>query len=110
MPVRRCTVGCKARRPKNRIVRSPSDISLYVCVSLRAGRAGEYSPYQSADRQSRSPKALKLFEIPERAKGGGDGGIRTLDRPLQAYNGLANRRLQPLGHVSVTGRYARRGG
>jgi hypothetical protein len=33
---------------------------------------------------------------------GGDGGIRTLDRPLQAYNGLANRRLQPLGHVSVT--------
>ena len=38
---------------------------------------------------------------------GGDGGIRTLDRPLQAYNGLANRRLQPLGHVSVSGRYAR---
>src|ERR1044072_7966014 len=43
------------------------------------------------------------------AKGGGDGGIRTLDRPLQAYNGLANRRLQPLGPVSVMGRYARRG-
>ncbi len=36
-----------------------------------------------------------------RAKGGGDGGIRTLDRALQPYNGLANRRLQPLGHVSV---------
>ena len=33
--------------------------------------------------------------------GGGDGGIRTLDRALQPYNGLANRRLQPLGHVSV---------
>jgi hypothetical protein len=31
---------------------------------------------------------------------GGDGGIRTLDTPLQTYNGLANRRLQPLGHVS----------
>jgi hypothetical protein len=31
---------------------------------------------------------------------GGDGGIRTLDTPLRAYNGLANRRLQPLGHVS----------
>ena len=27
-------------------------------------------------------------------------GIRTLDRALQPYNGLANRRLQPLGHVS----------
>ena len=32
---------------------------------------------------------------------GGDGGIRTLDRALQPYNGLANRRLQPLGHSSV---------
>jgi hypothetical protein len=32
---------------------------------------------------------------------GGAGGIRTLDRPLQAYNGLANRRLQPLGHSSI---------
>src|SRR5438094_484644 len=37
-----------------------------------------------------------------RAKGGGAGGIRTLDRALQPYNGLANRRLQPLGHSSVT--------
>jgi hypothetical protein len=37
---------------------------------------------------------------PVRAKGGGDGGIRTLDRALQPYNGLANRRLQPLGHIS----------
>jgi hypothetical protein len=35
------------------------------------------------------------------AAAGGDGGIRTLDRALQPYNGLANRRLQPLGHVSV---------
>jgi hypothetical protein len=32
---------------------------------------------------------------------GGDGGIRTPDRASQPYNGLANRRLQPLGHVSV---------
>ena len=38
--------------------------------------------------------------MPEWRKGGGDGGIRTLDRALQPYNGLANRRLQPLGHVS----------
>jgi hypothetical protein len=40
-------------------------------------------------------KTLKINEI------GGDGGIRTLDRALQPYNGLANRRLQPLGHVST---------
>ena len=37
-----------------------------------------------------------------RAKGGGAGGIRTLDRALQPYNGLANRRLQPLGHSSIS--------
>jgi hypothetical protein len=36
------------------------------------------------------------------AKTGGAGGIRTLDRALQPYNGLANRRLQPLGHSSIT--------
>jgi hypothetical protein len=35
------------------------------------------------------------------AKDGGAGGIRTLDRALQPYNGLANRRLQPLGHSSI---------
>jgi hypothetical protein len=38
---------------------------------------------------------------PVGAKGGGAGGIRTLDRALQPYNGLANRRLQPLGHSSI---------
>ena len=42
-------------------------------------------------------------------QGGGDRGIRTLDRALQPYNGLANRRLQPLGHISVGPRYARPG-
>jgi hypothetical protein len=35
------------------------------------------------------------------AGNGGAGGIRTLDRALQPYNGLANRRLQPLGHSSA---------
>src|SRR5690348_214112 len=32
---------------------------------------------------------------------GGAGGIRTLDTAFQPYNGLANRRLQPLGHSSA---------
>lgn len=41
-----------------------------------------------------------MIEAGADSSAGGDGGIRTLDRPLQAYNGLANRRLQPLGHVS----------
>ena len=33
-------------------------------------------------------------------KAGGEGGIRTLDTGFGPYNGLANRRLQPLGHLS----------
>ena len=31
---------------------------------------------------------------------GGEGGIRTPDTGVSPYNGLANRRLQPLGHLS----------
>jgi hypothetical protein len=34
---------------------------------------------------------------------GGEGGIRTLDTGFSPYNGLANRRLQPLGHLSGVG-------
>src|SRR5271163_1467303 len=32
---------------------------------------------------------------------GGEGGIRTPDTGVSPYNGLANRRLQPLGHLSA---------
>ena len=31
---------------------------------------------------------------------GGEAGIRTLGRGFSPYNGLANRRLQPLGHLT----------
>ena len=48
----------------------------------------------SVFRPSKCKKALKTLT-------GGAGGIRTLDRALQPYNGLANRRLQPLGHSSI---------
>ena len=34
-------------------------------------------------------------------RGGGDGGDSNPRYAFTAYNGLANRRLQPLGHVSV---------
>src|SRR5204862_787825 len=36
-----------------------------------------------------------------RAKAGGEAGIRTLGRAFRPYNGLANRRLQPLGHLTA---------
>ena len=39
---------------------------------------------------------------------GGGRGIRTPDRDLNPYNGLANRRLQPLGHPSAGTRRMRR--
>ena len=32
---------------------------------------------------------------------GGEAGIRTLGRAFGPYNGLANRRLQPLGHLTA---------
>src|SRR3954463_16406477 len=37
-----------------------------------------------------------------RAKVGGEAGIRTLGTTFRSYNGLANRRLQPLGHLTVS--------
>ena len=48
------------------------------------------------------------MELPEQqvlmwkefARTGGERGIRTLDTGFSPYNGLANRRLQPLGHLS----------
>jgi hypothetical protein len=46
-----------------------------------------------------------VLSVPDGAdnpRRGGAGGIRTLDRALQPYNGLANRRLQPLGHSSMS--------
>jgi hypothetical protein len=55
--------------------------SAYAVVSLLIGKSGT------------AAAVSRIF--------GGAGGIRTLDRALQPYNGLANRRLQPLGHSSV---------
>ena len=69
-----------------------------------------FQPERQPDRLSSI--ALKAFDISgfldkhcggERVHvtdTGGGRGIRTLDRTLWSYNGLANRRLQPLGHPS----------
>src|SRR5713226_2168975 len=73
----------------------------------------QQSPYAPSELRE-TPFALwspgGLPPVARRAKGGGAGGIRTLDRALQPYNGLANRRLQPLGHISGCHAYARRVG
>ena len=36
---------------------------------------------------------------------GGEAGIRTLGTGFGPYNGLANRRLQPLGHLTALRKY-----
>jgi hypothetical protein len=36
----------------------------------------------------------------ESKKYGGEGGIRTLGTGISQYNGLANRRIRPLCHLS----------
>ena len=41
---------------------------------------------------------------------GGEGEIRTHDTGFRPYNGLANRRLRPLGHLSVGAWYYLRSG
>jgi transposase len=38
--------------------------------------------------------------MPARGFFGGETGIRTLGSSFHHYNGLANRRLKPLGHLS----------
>src|SRR5579871_6591187 len=48
---------------------------------------------KASGRQSRQSRSGEMGN-------GGAGGIRTLDTAFQPYNGLANRRLQPLGHSS----------
>src|SRR4029079_14964706 len=35
----------------------------------------------------------------------GEAGIRTLGTAFRPYNGLANRRLQPLGHLTAPRKY-----
>jgi hypothetical protein len=91
---RRRRVGSNSRghAPDHRANRRKHTVPTSVSAQTAAidgicGNCGKHSGVQI------SPKCLKRWI-------GGDGGIRTLDRALQPYNGLANRRLQPLGHVS----------
>ena len=41
------------------------------------------------------------LQVLDNKSNGGEGGIRTLGTGVSPYNGLANRRLQPLGHLSA---------
>ena len=57
---------------------------------------GWLTPLRLLAKLLRKPLILKG----QNTRDGGVGGIRTLGTAFQPYNGLANRRLQPLGHHS----------
>ncbi len=82
-----------------------ADIDVAVAEFKEIDVPQAQSPYapDGASGDTLCPVGLRVacHPKPDRAKGGGAGGIRTLDRALQPYNGLANRRLQPLGHSSI---------
>jgi hypothetical protein len=55
-----------------------------------------------ADGESRLTESVSTRQVrPKAERSGGEAGIRTLGRVLKPYNGLANRRLQPLGHLTA---------
>src|SRR5438067_445499 len=60
----------------------------------------ERSEGDRARRESRSCFQKKDPSARMSLRLNGERGIRTLDTGLTPYNGLANRRLQPLGHLS----------
>src|SRR5689334_11393061 len=68
-------------------------------VQVAGGRGREAETRRTHDagpvEKSRARRAWRRALIVH-----GEGGIRTLDTGVNPYNGLANRRLQPLGHLS----------
>ena len=107
-----------ARNSTRRLSTSPASTRFWPQGSSRA-RAGGAVPRSAACQDARIAASRTWVCLGIRSKAteaaawkaalpraawkaaGGDGGIRTLDRALQPYNGLANRRLQPLGHISI---------
>ena len=77
-------------------------LSSFLLYVLR-GRLFEQAAQEGQRRENKIRLPERTFKQPgERlvSKPGGDGRIRTYDG-LLTHNGLANRRLQPLGHIST---------
>ena len=66
-----------------------------LCSAFRKQKTPNWRAFQAI-----SQKQMANFSAGPRLRGG-EGGIRTLDTGFSPYNGLANRRLQPLGHLSA---------
>ena len=99
--------------PARRIASAPQEpLSLRRIVS--AGKAISCDRDLLAPALLRAkPPQLKLQHNPSASfprasaacNAGGERGIRTPDTGFSPYNGLANRRLQPLGHLSASWRH-----
>jgi hypothetical protein len=105
----RSSRGGRVARPKGVTRKSPRPQACSASGRMRCAAAPELST--ADDRRGGAGLLVSRGAATEPARSrdpkrglgkgaGGDGGIRTLDRALQPYNGLANRRLQPLGHIS----------
>jgi hypothetical protein len=60
-----------------------------------------FVPIRGEPQASRDVPEDLANRLPRKARHGGEAGIRTLGRVLKPYNGLANRRLKPLGHLTL---------
>ena len=70
----------------------------------RQSRAGEMqAPVGRVQMpgQIKRPELVEARELAAHVLKFGEGGIRTLGTRLHKYNGLANRRFQPLTHLSI---------
>src|SRR5664279_373728 len=92
---RASTWYCAVSRPRK------SPISGGPAQELRRASTWESPPIGgfpggSSQSAKKEPALSRGLRLPD-----GAGGIRTLDRGLSPYVGLANRCLQPLGHRSI---------
>ena len=87
---------------------APADVQTHappcLCATLsRDSRSdGVQGPHERIGGRP-GPEATKsLIRSNLQRQSGGEAGIRTLGRGLCPFNGLANRRLQPLGHLTAS--------
>ena len=71
--------------------------------------AGRIGALECGAPSASEGRGIPAWGLRREREDGGAGGIRTLDTAFQPYNGLANRRLQPLGHSTIPN-FSRRGG
>ncbi len=108
-------VGCRGRQTTplcgaatSNKTAAPADVQTHappcLCATLsRDSRSdGVQGPHERIGGRP-GPEATKsLIRSNLQRQSGGEAGIRTLGRGLCPFNGLANRRLQPLGHLTAS--------